>query len=168
MIKTLNKFIETVAAVGMGALVLACIWQVFSRYVVGKPSTVTEEFMRYGLIWITMITSPYAYGKGKQLMIAFLVKKLPKTAQAYIEIIVGAVTITFSIGVLIIGGFRVAQNAVGQVSSSIQIPMQYLYYSLVVSGILMLLYAVVGIKEGIKKNFPVTQTEVCTKEVQEI
>jgi TRAP-type C4-dicarboxylate transport system permease small subunit len=151
MIKILNRFIEGITAIGMGALVLACIWQVVSRYLVGRPSTVTEEFMRYGLIWITMIASPYAYGKGKQLAIAFLVKKLPKVVRIYIEIFVDITVVIFSIEVLIIGGMRVAKNAVGQVSSSMQIPMQYLYYSLVISGILMLIYALVGIKSSIKK-----------------
>jgi TRAP-type C4-dicarboxylate transport system permease small subunit len=151
MIKALNKFIEGITAVGMGALVLACIWQVASRYIVGKPSTVTEEFMRYGLIWITMLASPYAYGKGKQLMITFLVKKASDRVQTLIGILVGVITSAFSIGILIIGGLKVSKNAVGQVSSSIQIPMQFLYYSLIVSGILMLLYAVIGIKEDTTK-----------------
>ena len=41
MIKILNRFIEGITAIGMGALVLACIWQVVSRYLVGRPSTVT-------------------------------------------------------------------------------------------------------------------------------
>lgn len=151
MIKALNKFIEWITAVGMGALVLACIWQVASRYIIGKPSTVTEEFMRYGLIWITMLASPYAYGKGKQLVITFLVKKGLERFQAIIGVLVGAITAAFSIGILIIGGFKVSNNAIGQVSSSMQIPMQFLYYSLVLSGILMLLYAIIGIKDDTKK-----------------
>jgi TRAP-type C4-dicarboxylate transport system permease small subunit len=151
MIKAINKLIEVVTAFGMGALVLACIWQVASRYIVGKPSTVTEEFMRYGLIWITMLASPYAYGKGKQLMITFLVKKGSEKNQTIIGILVGVITAIFSIGILIIGGLKVSNNAMGQVSSSIQIPMQFLYYSLIVSGILMLIYAIIGIKEDTTK-----------------
>ncbi|KYH28441.1 MULTISPECIES: TRAP transporter small permease [Clostridium] len=151
MIKALNKFIEWITAIGMGALVIACVWQVVSRYIVGKPSTITEEFMRYGLIWITMLASPYAYGKGKQLMITFAVKRGSERFQAIIGVLVGVITAVFSGGVLIIGGTRVANNAVGQVSSSMQMPMQFLYYSLVLSGILMLLYAIIGIKDDIMK-----------------
>lgn len=151
MIKKLDKFIEEVVAIGMAALAIACIWQVVSRCIVGNPSTITEEFMRYGLIWITMLGSPYAYSKGRQLMITFLVKKGSERFQRIIGILVGIITSVFSIGILIIGGTKVSNNAVGQVSSSMQIPMQFLYCSLIISGILTLLYAIMGIKSDINK-----------------
>ncbi|WP_411248534.1 TRAP transporter small permease subunit, partial [Shouchella clausii] len=36
-----------------GLMVLVAIWQVFSRYVLNAPSTFSEEFLRYSLIWVT-------------------------------------------------------------------------------------------------------------------
>lgn len=47
----------------MIVMVLIACWQVFTRFVLNSPSTVSEEFLRYSLIWLTMIGSAYAYGK---------------------------------------------------------------------------------------------------------
>lgn len=151
--KKVDKFIEILSAIGMGALVLACVWQVASRYILGKPSTWTEELMRYGLIWVTMLVAPYAYGKKKQLVIGIFVKKMPEKFQYIIQGLVSIVMILFSIFIMIIGGFRAAKNAVGQISSSLQIPMQFLYYSLIISGILMVVYSLIMLKEDVKNVF---------------
>ncbi|GAL20025.1 TRAP-type transport system small permease component [Vibrio maritimus] len=36
-------------------LVFCVIWQVISRYVIGKPSTVTDELARYLFMWVALI-----------------------------------------------------------------------------------------------------------------
>ena len=49
------------------------------------------------------------------------------------------------------------QNAVGQVSPSLQMPMQYLYLSLVVGGVLFLFYSAMNLAELFKKDKQVPQ-----------
>ncbi|MFP7334128.1 TRAP transporter small permease subunit, partial [Shouchella clausii] len=49
----LGKIIIFLSSVMFGLMVLVAIWQVFSRYVLNAPSTFSEEFLRYSLIWVT-------------------------------------------------------------------------------------------------------------------
>ena len=63
--KILDKFLSSVIAVLVALMVLGCCWQVITRFILNDPSSWTEEFLRYALIWLTMLGAPYAYGQGK-------------------------------------------------------------------------------------------------------
>ena len=58
--KALNKILENILAVLVAVMVLGCIWQVVTRFILNNPSKYTEEFLRYALIWLTMLGVPYA------------------------------------------------------------------------------------------------------------
>ncbi|WP_396335542.1 TRAP transporter small permease, partial [Enterococcus faecium] len=51
-----TQAMKDLLAHGMVAVVL---WQVFSRTVLGNPNTVTEELVRFGLVWFAMLSSAY-------------------------------------------------------------------------------------------------------------
>ena len=63
--KALDKFLDNamkfLMAVAMGSLVVGGTWQIFTRWILKNPSTFTEEFMRYMLIWASMIGSAYCF-----------------------------------------------------------------------------------------------------------
>lgn len=145
----------------MGIMVLVCCWQVFTRYILGNPSKVTEEFLRYSLIWITMLGAPYAYGKEKHLSITFLTKQFENKGTAFTKFFVELVVVFFSIFVLVIGGIQVSLNSIGQVSAAMQLPMPLLYASLPTFGVLMLFYSIIRLKEHIAciKNLKNTDAE---------
>ena len=48
----LNKVLEILGAVLLVGMVAVVLWQVFSRTVLGNPNTVTEELVRFGLVWL--------------------------------------------------------------------------------------------------------------------
>lgn len=54
-------------AVAMFALLAGGTWQIFTRWILHNPSTVTDEFLRYVLIWASMIGSAYCFYKDKHL-----------------------------------------------------------------------------------------------------
>ncbi|PAD42353.1 TRAP transporter permease DctQ, partial [Bacillus sp. 7520-S] len=51
--KVLNRSIEWFTSILMATMVFVAIWQVVTRYILSSPSTFSEEFLRYSLIWIT-------------------------------------------------------------------------------------------------------------------
>ena len=53
--KIINKILGTVISVLVAVMVLACCWQVITRFLLNDPSQWTEEFLRYALIWMTML-----------------------------------------------------------------------------------------------------------------
>jgi len=136
----------------MIVMVLVACWQVFTRFVLNSPSTVSEEFLRYSLIWLTMVGSAYAYGKKKHLAVVFVARKVPEKYSLYLNLLVEVFVLVFIAVILLFGGTKAYQNAVGQVSSALGMPMQYLYLSLIVSGVLFLFYLILHIKDYFTKT----------------
>jgi len=141
----------------MIVMVLIACWQVFTRFVLNSPSTVSEEFLRYSLIWLTMVGSAYAYGKKKHLAVVFVARKIPEKYQVFVQLVVEAIVLVFIAVILLFGGTKAYQNAVGQVSSALGMPMEYLYLSLIVSGILFLFYLILHVKEYFTKQKPISE-----------
>ena len=144
--KTLNSAIVCLLAI----MVLVCCWQVFTRYALGDPSKVTEEFLRYSLIWLTMLGCPYAYGLNKHLAINYIAKKYTQKEQNYFNMFVEFIVLFFSITVLIGGGYLVCINSLGQTSPALHMPTIFLYLSLPINGVLMVYYSLLKLKDNVK------------------
>lgn len=50
--KILDNVMRFLMAVSMFALLAGGTWQIFTRWILRNPSTVTDEFLRYVLIWL--------------------------------------------------------------------------------------------------------------------
>jgi TRAP-type C4-dicarboxylate transport system permease small subunit len=150
MIKVLNRIIEVIIAVLIALMVLGNFWQIFTRFVLNNAADWTEEFLRYSLIWLTMLGVPYAYGKNQHIAIEFITAKFSKRGKAADEIFIQILILLISVFVLIAGGIMVTKNAVGQVSAALSLPMQYYYLGVPVCGVLMVIYTVPKLIEQIK------------------
>ncbi len=158
MRKIIDKIIEVMCTAIMGYMVLAVCWQVITRFVLKNPSTVTEEILRYLLVWTTMVGGAYAYGRRKHLSINMLAKKLPPRAQKLLDIFVQAVVIAFCVVVMIVGDLRLVETTFDQISSALRLPMPYVYASILVGGVLIIFYAIIFIFEDIKAMRELSQT----------
>ena len=159
MRKIVDKVTAFLTCSLMIVMVLIACWQVFTRFVLNSPSTVSEEFLRYALIWLTMIGSAYAYGKKKHLAVVFVARKVPEKYQIFVKLLVEVFVLLFIVVILLFGGSKAYQNAIGQVSSALGMPMEYLYLSLMIAGVLFLFYSIIHIKEHFTKNKLISPTE---------
>lgn len=151
MRKVIDKIIEIMCTLIMGYMVLAVCWQVITRFILKNPSTLTEEILRYLLVWATMVGGAYAYGRRKHLSINVLTKKLPRNGQKILDIVIQAVIILFSVIVMIMGGMRLVSTTSNQISAALRLPMPYVYASVVVGGVLIIFYSLLFIVEDIKE-----------------
>ena len=158
MRKIIDKIIEVMCTAIMGYMVLAVCWQVITRFVLKNPSTVTEEILRYLLVWTTMVGGAYAYGRRKHLSLNMLAKKLPPRAQKLLDIFVQAVVIAFCVVVRLVGDLRLVETTFDQISSALRLPMPYVYASILVGGVLIIFYAIIFIFEDIKAMRELPQT----------
>lgn len=142
MTKKVNRIIETIMAVLIVCMVGANFWQIFTRFVLNHAADWTEEFMRYALIWLTMLGVPYAYGKNQHIAIEFLVDTFSEKGRKINAIFIEALVLLLSVSVFIVGGIMVTLNAAGQVSAALQMPMQFYYMGVPVAGCLMVFYTV--------------------------
>lgn len=151
MRKVIDKIIEILCTVIMGYMVLAVCWQVITRFILKNPSTLTEEILRYLLVWTTMVGGAYAYGRRKHLSINMLTKKLPHKQQKMLDIIIQVIVIVFAVVVMIMGGLHLVGTTSNQISAALHLPMPYVYASIPVGGILIIFYSLIFIIEDIKE-----------------
>ncbi len=134
----LDKGMRFLMAVAMFALVAGGFWQIFTRWILGNPSTFTEEFMRYMLIWASMIGSAYCFYKDKHLSLDLFSSKAAGKAKVVLMIFTEVMILFFVGYVFIYGGGRMAMNATNY-SSVMRLPYRFLYSVLPVSGIFIVL-----------------------------
>ncbi len=65
----IDRFLGAILAVIMAAMVLNVLWQVFTRFVIGTPSSFTDELSRYLMIWVGVLGAAYVSGKNRQVAI---------------------------------------------------------------------------------------------------
>lgn len=139
--KTLNKVLGYAIAALVGVMVLGCCWQVITRFLLNNPSKYTEEFLRYALIWMTMLGVPYAYGQERHISINIVTKTFSPKGSLLTKMVIEVIVMLLCVTVFIIGGIMVTMNSAGQISPALQIPMPLYYVGLPICGVLTLLYS---------------------------
>lgn len=144
MKKRLDKILGVLLVGLMTIMVVAVLWQVFSRYVMQSPSSVTEELARYLLIWIGILGAAYAAGQQDHLAINLLEEKLNKENRKKLRIGIDVLIIFFCITVLVIGGGNLVyvNYELGQSSAALEIPLYIVYLVIPLSGFLIITYKV--------------------------
>ncbi|TDR78914.1 TRAP transporter small permease [Photobacterium lutimaris] len=126
-------------------LVFCVIWQVISRYVIGKPSTITDELARYLFMWVALIGAAYTTGQKRHLAIDLLTMKLSGKRKLINEIVIQLAIAAFAFIVLVYGGTNLALKTLstGQVTPALGLEMGYIYFCLPISGSLMIFYSAI-------------------------
>lgn len=138
--RALDLFLGSVGSLLLSGLVAVLVWQVFSRYALNAPSTSSEEILRYGVIWMSMLGAAYASGRGSHMSVDLLRDRLRGRARIWLEAGVTVVFILFAVAVLIVGGMRGVSISAQQTSAVLQIPMSWVYAALPFSGVLIVIY----------------------------
>ncbi|WP_435954461.1 TRAP transporter small permease [Dryocola sp. BD626] len=138
-----DRAIATFSVLVMIALVVCVVWQVFSRYVLNQPSTLTDELARFLMIWVGLLGASYTVGAQRHLSIDFLAMTLPEGKKPLLGLIINSLILLFSALVIVNGGLMLIDKtlATGQLSAAMQIPMGYVYFVLPLSGGIMMFYS---------------------------
>ena len=144
MKKFLDKVLGRFLVLLMVLMVLAVLWQIFSRYLTKDPSSWTEELSRYLFIWVGILGAAYAAGQQSHLAIDILPPKLNPVNRVRLRIGINILIIVFCLTVLVIGGANLVyvNYELGQYSAALQVPLSLVYIVVPVSGILVIYYKV--------------------------
>jgi len=145
----IDKILEWVMVLLMAVLVVDVTWQVATRYLLGAASSYTEEIARFLLIWIGLLGSAYAYRKNLHLAFDYFSDKVKGVRKKWLGIFIHSMIAIFTLLVLVIGGSYLVYLTweLNQVSAAIQIKLAYVYSVLPLSGILIMFYSAVFIKD---------------------
>ena len=125
-------------ALAMLTLLAFGTWQIFTRWVLGNPSTFTDELLRYVLIIAGFIGSAYCFYRDEHLALTLITDKAKGPFKLALDIFIEVCILFFVIYVFIFGGFKLANTATN-VSSVMHIPMKSLYMVEPICGILIVL-----------------------------
>ncbi|MGM9902692.1 TRAP dicarboxylate transporter subunit DctQ [Enterococcus sp. 10A9_DIV0425] len=155
----LNKLLEFLGATLLVSMIGIVLWQVFSRSILGDPNTVTEELVRFGLVWFAMLASAYVVGQKAHLAVTILSEKLSGKKSKVLEIIVQCLFLIFAMMIMVYGGWNAVTLTMGQISPSLGISMGYVYLSIPVSGVLIILYSLINLTDTLR-NKPIIQEKI--------
>lgn len=126
----------------MGLMVINVLWQVFSRYISGSPSSFTDELSRYLMIWVGILGAAYVSGKDMHVAIDYLPSKLNEKSQKWLAKFVHLVVILFALFAFVIGGIRLVYISLtlGQTSPALGMPLAIVYLVIPLSGLLIIYY----------------------------
>lgn len=147
----IDRFIATFSILVMIGLVICVVWQVFSRYVLGAPSTMTDEVARFSMIWVGLLGAAYGVGAQSHLSIDLFTMNLSGKKKLVNQIFINICVLVFAAGALIWGGGVLVAKvySTGQVSPAMQVPMAYVYGVLPLSGLIMSYYSLLFILEAV-------------------
>ena len=139
---TIDKILEWLVLTVFSIMLISVVWQVFSRYVMGAPSTVTDEITSFSLIWVGMLGAAYASGKHLHLAIDLIPERIVEKRQWLFDGIVYLSVTFFAFVVMIVGGGRLCQLSFqfGQTSAALEIPLGIIYLIVPIAGLLVCYY----------------------------
>lgn len=134
------------------AVLTACVFlQVLSRFVLKYPLPWTEEISRIAFVYSIFVGATIAVREKTHLNIDLLLVVLPK-GMARILTLFGSLLVGVFLCFVTWEGIALVRATGIQMTPVMQIPFQYLYLVVPVSGVLMLLYLVVGVRDYLRKK----------------
>lgn len=140
--KKVDKVLGWALIVIMSLMVVNVLWQVFSRYITGSPSSYTDELSRYLMIWVGILGAAYVSGRNMHVAIDVIPMRVKPRTQKILYSIVNTFIILFALFALVVGGFRLVyiSHTLGQHSPALNMPLAFVYTVLPISGLLIIYY----------------------------
>ncbi|NWK85087.1 TRAP transporter small permease [Staphylococcus sp. GSSP0090] len=138
----IDKLLLTLAGIALFVMVILSIYQVITRFIFNSPSTMSEEIVRFLLIWFGLLSASYVFGIKQHIAILFIREKLPRKAQFVMEKIADVILIIVALVLMIWGGYEVVKLTWAQIAPSTGLSMAAMYGALPVSGIFIIFYAI--------------------------
>jgi TRAP-type C4-dicarboxylate transport system permease small subunit len=129
-------------------MVVNVLWQVFSRYLLANPSSFTDELARYLMIWVGVLGAAYVAGKGNHVAITYFSEKFSVSNFKRVKLLINLFIMGFAFLGMFFGGLRLVYITLilEQLSPSLKIPLGVVYAVIPLSGILIIFYKVLDLK----------------------
>lgn len=145
--KLLDTVLNVLAGVSFIAMVLLVCWQVFTRYILSNPSSWSEELVGYLFAWVSLFGACLVTGERGHMNIPLLVEKVKPGMQKALGIFSELIACLFAIIILVYGGAQITSLAMGQMTSSLGVPIGIFYVVMPVCGVLIAIYTIINIVE---------------------
>lgn len=143
----LTRALNGLAGISFLAMVILTCWQVFARYVLKNPSTWSEEMVSYLFAWASLLGAALVTCERGHMNIPILVEHCSEKGQKVLNCLCELIAFIFSAVILVYGGVQISALAMGQMTSSLGVPIGIFYVVLPLCGILNMIYTVLNMIE---------------------
>ena len=161
----LNTVLNLLAGLSLTVMVVLTTYQVVTRYVFNAPSTWSEELVGYLFAWSTMFGAAIVSGERGHMNIPSLVDKFNPPMRKALHIFAEVIALLFSASILVLGGFQVSSLAMGQMTSSLGVPIGVFYVVLPLCGVINIIYTILNIIGIIKGEISTDPVDEAAEEV---
>lgn len=148
----LTRILNVLAGASFLVMVVLTCWQVLTRYVLNNPSSWSEELVSYMFAWMSLLGASLVTAERGHMNIPVMVEKCGPALQKLLLCLAEVIGFLFSAVILAYGGFQIANLAMGQMTSSLGVPIGVFYVVLPLCGILNMIYTVLNIVEILQKK----------------
>jgi TRAP-type C4-dicarboxylate transport system permease small subunit len=139
-----NRLTEIVIGLLIGATVAVTFLQVVCRYGLDSSLSWSEEFSRYAFIWAIFLGSGAAARRGQHMAVDLVPNALAGPARRLLELFIALVGVVF-FAVFGYAAYLLTDNAVGQISTALQVPIALIDVSAPIGAALVILHLVNGV-----------------------
>ena len=141
--KSFNNFLSKMEQYFIGILLLAIAFLLFINVVLrffGSSLVWSEEVARYAIVWLTFIGSSVCIYKGAHIGVDAIMNVLGDKGKKILLLSTIFISIIFTI-IFTYLSFIITKNVLitNQLSSTLEIPMVYVYGAMPIGGVLMLI-----------------------------
>lgn len=137
----ITKLLNIITGVSFISMVALTFLQVLMRYVFKSPLTWSEELVSYLFAWSSLLGACLVTGERGHMNIPVVLEKMPPSAQKALAIFGELIAFVFSVVILVFGGTQIAKLTMGQMTSSLGVPVGVFYVLMPAAGILNAIYA---------------------------
>ena len=143
--KFLNGTLNVLAGGSFLAMVALTCWQVITRYILQNPSSWSEELVSYLFAWMSLLGASIVVGERGHMNIPIVVERMGEKGRKTFAIFAEIVACIFAAVILVYGGIQITSLAMGQMTSSLGLPIGVFYIVLPLSGVINIIYTILNI-----------------------
>lgn len=137
----IDRAIEVLVALLFIAILIAGTAQIFNRFVLNSSLSWSEEFQKFGHIWIVFLAIPIAHRRGLHIHMDIIRRHFVGLAGRGFDLMVELLWLGFGIMLMLLS-YQVSLVAARQTSPGLEVPMSLPYYGMVLGGLYLAFVAV--------------------------
>ena len=123
----ITRILNGLAGISFLAMVILTCWQVFTRYILQNPSTWSEELVGYLFAWMSLLGASLVTCERGHMNIPIVVEQFSLPVQKGLNCLGEIIAFLFSATILVFGGVQITSLAMGQMTSSLGVPIGIFY-----------------------------------------
>lgn len=146
----ITRILNVLSGVSFLAMVVLTCWQVITRYILQNPSTWSEELVGYLFAWMSLFGASLVTSERGHMNIPVIVEKFSVNIQKALNCLGELIAFLFSAIILVYGGVQITSLVMGQMTSSLGVPIGVFYVALPLCGVLNMIYTILNMVDIVK------------------